>query len=113
MRDGTTLSGTVTATSASDITLTGDDNSKHTVPMAQVRSIEYDDAPAAQTSTAQSSPAASGGVSSGGSAPSSSGATPARRSSASRAAAKAREDAAHEEHYHPTQDEIHTKTYVL
>jgi len=113
MRDGTTLSGTVTATSASDITLTGDDNSKHTVPMAQVKSIEYDDAPAAQTSTAQSSPAASGGVSSGGSAPSSSGATPARRSSASRAAAKAREDAAHEEHYHPTQDEIQTKTYVL
>ena len=35
-------------------------------------------------------------------------ATPTRRSAASRA-----DDAAHEHHYHPTQAEIHTKTYVL
>lgn len=113
MRDGTTLTGTVTATSGSEITLTGDDNAKHTVPMAQVKSIEYDDAPAAQSSGAQpSSTGAPTGSSAGGAAPASSGA-PARRSAASRAASKAREDAAHEEHYHPTQDEIQTKTYVL
>jgi len=110
MRDGTTLMGTVTASSGSEITLTGDDNAKHTVPMAQVKSIEYDDA---QSSGAQpSSTAAPAGSSAGGVAPASSGA-PARRSAASRAASKARGDAAHEEHYHPTQDEIQTKTYVL
>jgi hypothetical protein len=113
MRDGTTLTGTVTATSGSEITLTGDDNATHTVPMAQVKSIEYDDRPAAQSSGAQpSSTGAAAGSSAGGAAPASSG-VPARRSAASRAASKAREDAAHEEHYHPTQDEIQTKTYVL
>jgi hypothetical protein len=85
MRDGTTLTGTVTATSPADITVAGDDNTTHTVPMTQVKSIEYDDTAAAQTSAAQA------------------GATPTRRSSS----------APHGHHYHPTQAEIHTKTYVL
>ena len=112
MRDGTTLTGTVTASSGSEISLTGDDTTKHTIPMAQVKSIEYDDAPAAQTSAAQ--PSSNEGTSAGGGAPASSGtAAPKHRSSASRAAAKAKDEAAHEEHYHPTQDEIQTKTYVL
>src|SRR5215470_11671170 len=112
MRDGSTLSGTVTSTSASEITLTADDTTKHTIPMVQVKSIEYDDAPAAQTSAGQSSSAASSssGTSAGGGSSASSGTgAPKRRSSASRAKA----DAMHEEHYHPTQDEIQTKTYVL
>jgi hypothetical protein len=96
MRDGTTLTGIVTATSPAEITLAGDDSATHTVPMTQVKSIEYDEAPAAQGSATQTSDA--GGTS----------ATPTRRSAASRADA-----AAHEHHYHPTQAEIHTKTYVL
>jgi hypothetical protein len=106
MRDGTTLAGTVTATSPSEITLTGDDKATHTVPMAQVKSIEYDDAPAAQSADAQTSPAPAGGG-----APAGSGATAAhkRRSPASRA----QSEAVHEQHYHPTQEEIQTKTYVL
>jgi len=85
MRDGTTLSGTVTATSPSEVTLTGDDNAAHTVPMTQVKSIEYDDAATAQAPSGQT------------------GATAHRRAS----------EAVHEHHYHPTQAEIHTKTYVL
>ena len=52
-RDGTTLTGTVTATSPAEITLAGDDSTTHTVPMAQVKSIEYDDTAAAQTSATQ------------------------------------------------------------
>ena len=107
MRDGSTLTGTVTATSPSEITLTGDDNAKHTVPMAQVKSIEYDDTQTPQTSATQTSSTgapASGGASAGGGTP-----APARRSSASRA----KSEAVHAEHYHPTQDEIQTKTYVL
>jgi hypothetical protein len=87
MRDGTTLSGTVTATSPSEVTLTGDDNAAHTVPMTQVKSIEYDDA--APTQTAGGQPATTP--------------TPTRRASG----------AVHERHYHPTQAEIRTKTYVL
>src|SRR5260370_5085983 len=97
MRDGTTLTGKVTATSPAEITLAGDDNATHTVPMTQVKSIEYDEAPVAQSSATQTSDANSG-----------TRATPTRRSAASRA-----DDAAHEHHYHPTQAEIHTKTYVL
>jgi len=92
MRDGTALTGTVTATSPSEITLTGDDNATHTVPMAQVKSIEYDDAAGPQSSANQSPAANSGG-----------GAAPTRRAS----------NAVHEHHYHPAQTEIHTKTYVL
>jgi hypothetical protein len=90
MRDGTTLSGTVTGTSASEITLAGDDHTTHTIPMTQVKSIEYDDA-AAQTSDTQA------------------GTAPANRVSPARAAS----DAVHEHHHHPTRAEIHTKTYVL
>src|SRR5215468_10697107 len=74
MRDGSTLSGTVTSTSASEITLTADDTTKHTIPMAQVKSIEYDDAPAQQPSAAQSSP--SGGASAGGGSYAGSGPSP-------------------------------------
>ena len=83
MRDGTRLTGTVTATSPGEITLAGDDNVTHTVPMKQVKSVEYDDAAAPQTATAPASPA------------------------------RATSDAVHERHYHPTRAEIHTKTYQL
>ena len=88
MRDGTTLTGTVAATSPSEITLAGDDNTTHQIPMTQVKSIEYDDSQAAQNSSTQ--PAATPGQSSSG------------RASGS----------GHERH-HPTQAEIHTKTYVV
>jgi hypothetical protein len=105
MRDGSTQTGTITASSPTEVSLTGDDNVKRTIPMTQVKSIEYDDAQAAQTSAQNSA----GGSSDGSSASSGGGTTtPARRR-----ASKARDDAAHEEHYHPTQEEIQTKTYVL
>ena len=96
MRDGSELTGTVTATSPSEITLAGDDKTTHTISMAQVKSIEYDDA-AAQGSDTQASAGNGGG-----------GAAPSGRASSARASARA-----HEHHYHPTQAEIHTKTYVV
>ena len=89
MRDGTTLTGTVTGTSPSEITVADDDNATHTVPMTQVKSIEYDD-------TAAGQPAGTQGAPSG-------------RASSARTAS----DSMHEHHYHPTQAEIHTKTYVV
>ncbi|HEV2194150.1 MAG TPA: hypothetical protein VGR55_01110 [Candidatus Acidoferrum sp.] len=97
MRDGSELAGTVTATSPSEITLAGDDKTTHTIPMTQVKSIEYDDA-SAQNSDTQAS-AANGG---GGAAP-----------SGGAAATRASSDRVHEHHYHPRQAEIHTKTYVV
>ena len=98
MRDGTTLTGTVTATSPAEITVAGDDKTTHTVPMTQVKSIEYDDTAAAQSSSAQPQ-----------SSPAQPGATPSAGVSPSRAAS----DSLHAHHYHPTRAEIHTKTYVL
>src|SRR5215831_9002829 len=97
MRDGSQLTGMVTATSPSEITLAGDDKTTHTIPMAQVKSIEYDDA-APQGADTQASAAGSG-----------TGAAPSGRASAARASS----DRAHEHHYHPTQAEIHTKTFVV
>jgi hypothetical protein len=89
MRDGSTLSGVITTTSPTQMTLAGDDNLSHTVPTAQVKSIDYDQpaAPAAEPSAAQTRPP---------SAPKSPVA-----------------DRGHENHYHPSQAEIHTKTYEL
>ena len=95
MRDGSQLTGMVTATSPSEITLAGDDKTTHTIPMAQVKSIEYDDAPAPGSATSAEN--------SGGAAAPSGSASTARASSAR----------VHEHHYHPTQAEIHTKTYVV
>src|SRR5260370_23264612 len=94
-RDGTTLTGKVTATSPAEITLAGDDNATHTVPMTPLKSIEDDEAPAAQSSATQTSDANRRAP-----------ATPTRRSAASRA-----DDAAHEQHYQPTQAARHAKTY--
>jgi len=45
MRDGTSLAGTVTASSPSEITLLGDDQATHTIAMNQVKSIAYDQPP--------------------------------------------------------------------
>jgi len=41
MQDGTKVTGTVEASSASEITLAGDDNITRTIPMNQVKSITY------------------------------------------------------------------------
>jgi hypothetical protein len=89
MRDGSSLSGFITSTSPTEITLTGDDNTKHTLSTAQVRSIDYDEAPAAsgEPSTGQN-----------------------RAPSAARSVAA---DRSHENHYHPSLAEIRTKTYEL
>ncbi len=84
LRDGTTLAGTVTASSPSEITLLGDDKATHTVPMTQVSSIAYDQPPAA--------PAVDPGATQ-------SAATP--------------PDTTHDDHYHPPLSAIQTKTFTL
>jgi hypothetical protein len=112
MRDGSTLAGMVTATSPTEITLAGDDKVTHTVPMAQVKSIEYDDA---QAAAAQTPPPADNSTPPAAAAPTSAAnnATPAAAPIPPRSAASRADDAEHEHHYHPTQAQIRTKTYVL
>jgi hypothetical protein len=90
LRDGTTASGAVVSNSASEIRLAGDDGVTRTIPTAQVRSIDYGAAP--PPPAAPSAPAAP--------------AAPAD-------AADAQADQLHEQHYHPTESVVTTKTYVL
>ena len=84
MRDGTRVAGIVTASSPSGITLMGDDKAFRTFPMAQVKSVSYD----------QPQP------------PSPAGSSAAPSASAS-------PDPVHEDHYHPPLTAIQSKTLTL
>ena len=55
MRDGTQVSGLVTASTPSGITLMGDDKASHTISMAQVKSVFYDQQQAGQPGTVDAS----------------------------------------------------------
>src|SRR2546426_3834632 len=81
MRDGTSVSGTVVSNSGSEIQIAGDDKVTRTIPMAQVRSIEYDETPPATGARNPSLSVASP--------PAASAPSPAPR------------EALHREHYHP------------
>lgn len=67
LRDGTSVTGTVVSTSATELQVAGDDKLARTIPMNQVRSIEYDDQgaapagePPASTATAPAAPQGGG-----------------------------------------------------
>lgn len=85
MRDGTSMSGSVISSSASEVQIAGDDKVNHTIPMSQVRSIEYSD-----TAEPVANPPAAGSL------------PPAPES-----------EPEHHEHSHPTEGAITTKTNVL
>lgn len=95
MRDGSTVAGNVVSTSASEITVAGDDKSSRTIPMNQVKSIEYDDAQPAAPAAAAAVP------------------DPAKPAPAAPVKPPVRSKAAHEEHYHPPQSVVSTRTYQL
>jgi hypothetical protein len=90
LKDGTSVSGTVASSTASEIRITGDDNVTHAIPMSQVRSVDYGDAAAAAE-------------------PATPGAAPKMASSATRPAAAARKPALPR----PTTDDITSETRVL
>jgi len=90
LKDGTSVSGTVASSTASEIRITGDDNVTHAIPMSQVRSVDYGDAAAAAE-------------------PATPGAAPKMASSAARPAAPARKPALPR----PTTDDITSETRVL
>lgn len=58
LQDGSQVSGAVVASSASDITLAGDDNITRTIPMRQVKSVQYGEVAKSEAST-ETQPAAS------------------------------------------------------
>ncbi|HEY7393171.1 MAG TPA: hypothetical protein VH640_31915 [Bryobacteraceae bacterium] len=95
LRDGTNVGGTVLSSSASEIQISGDDKITRTIPMTQVRSIQYDDTaatPAAAPSANQVPPAA----------PPQTAATP-PPAAAEPVAPPPAEPAPPHEHYHPTE----------
>jgi len=93
LKDGTSVSGTVVSTSASEIRITGDDNVAHAIPMSQVRSVDYGDA-------AEAAPAGAGAA----------GAAPTMANSASKPAGR---PAARPALPRPTADDITTETHVV
>lgn len=96
LKDGTSVSGTVASTSASEIRITGDDSVTHAIPMSQVRSVDYGDA-------AATAPATSGSASSGSAAPAPTmAASVPKPRPASRPALP-----------RPTSDDITTETHVI
>jgi hypothetical protein len=64
MRDGTQVPGKVLASSASELKLAGDDGIERTIPMTQVRAVDYGEVPSAPLAAAApaSEPPASPGV---------------------------------------------------
>jgi len=91
MRDGSSVSGMVLSSTAAEIKITSDDNVTRTIPMAQVRSVDYGDAGATAAAT---------------------GAAPTMAGSAAKPAA-ARRPAARPALPRPTTDDITSETRVL
>jgi hypothetical protein len=87
LKDGTSVSGTVASSSASEIRITGDDNVTHAIPMSQVKSVDYGDA---------AEPGAAA-------APAKAGAAPTMAGAKARPASRPR----------PTADDITTETHVI
>jgi len=102
MRDGTSVSGTVTATSASELQIAGDDKITRTIPMTQVRSIEYDEAATPPAASQQTSPPPSAAPQPTNSAPSAPPSAPAAAS-----------EPPHVEHHHPVEAAITSRRREL
>ena len=86
LRDGSSYSGTVTASTPTQITLVGDDNQTRVLNMPNVKSIEYADTPATQTQAQAPAQAAPPPPST---------------------------EAPHPDHYHPEESAITTTTHIV
>ncbi len=96
MRDGTQVAGIVTASTPSGITLMGDDKASHTISMAQVKSVSYDQPQPDQSGAGQ--PGAG---------------QPAAGQPGAADSGAAQSDPTHDDHYHPPASAIQSKTYTL
>lgn len=103
LRDGTEVSGTIVSTSSSEVQLAGDDKTQHSIPMTQVRSIEYDEAPAVSAAAPPPAEPATPGIPP----PAPPPLTPPPP------VAPPPPQLKHRDHYHPPESAITTKTYQL
>src|SRR6266436_5065401 len=88
MRDGSQVAGAVLSTSSTEVKLLGDDNVTRSIPMTQVRSIDYGDAPATAAAAVPNS---------------------APNSAQARPPAPAPSEAVHERHEHPVPAAVTTR----
>jgi hypothetical protein len=96
LRDGTQVAGKVIENSPSEMKLAGDDSITRTIPMAQVKSVAYDNPE--PVASAAAAPAAG----------------PAPQSAAPAAPpAEPQPEPDHENHYHPQAAAVTTKTYEV
>jgi hypothetical protein len=103
LRDGTSVTGTVTDNSPAKITLVGDDGITRTIPVTQVNSIQYGNAsPSTETAAGNAPPPPQ----------QPSGSNPVHRA-ASHEGTRTRSDGETETHTHPAESAITTKTYVV
>lgn len=98
LRDGTSVSGAVLASSPSEIQIAGDDKITRTIPMTQVKTVDYGDAPAASPVAAANPPAAT---------------TPAPPAATPETVPPPAPDPVHEQHVHAEEHAITTHTYVV
>jgi hypothetical protein len=121
MRDGSRIPGKVTESSTTELKLAGDDGIARTIPMTQVKAVEYSDAPAAPAAPpAEATAPASAPAPASAAAPASRPASPATGSPVPVAAtpptpapATPRSAPAPEEHVHATAAAVTTKTYEV
>lgn len=105
MRDGTQVTGAVLSNSTTEIKIAGDDNITRTIPMAQVKSVDYGETPTPAAEPAREQPAAPNAAT-----------KPAQRETAKAPAPRPRRqpDQAHvAQHEHATESAITTKTFEL
>lgn len=94
LRDGTSVTGTVVSSSPTELQIAGDDKLARTIPMNQVRSIEYDDQGAAQAGAPPASTATAPPPRQGGGAPRPRELRP-------------------RQHYHPPEAAVTTRTHTV
>ena len=96
--------GKIFESTAKEVTIAGDDNQNHTVSTSQIRSLEYDDSNVPPLpALAQTPPPVETAPPAQATPPSSPAPQPERRFGA--------DD--HENHYHPPESSIHTRTFVV
>jgi hypothetical protein len=103
LRDGTSVSGSVLASSPTEIQIAGDDKITRTIPMTQVKSVDYGDAPAATPMAAANPPAVTASPAPSNPAPA---VTP-------ETVPPPPPDPVHEQHVHAEEHAITTHTYVV
>ena len=103
LRDGSTVAGKVLENSPTEMKLAGDDSITRTIPMAQVKSVAYDDATSAAANPEPTAPPPTAAAPAG--------SAPAQSAPASAPPADAAQEPAG--HYHPESAAVTTKTYEV